>query len=40
MEEEHTKEREEKGALEGNVTLEDLHKEIVQLKAMLTKENR
>ena len=40
MEEEHTKEREERDALEGKITLEDLHKEIVELKALLAKDTR
>lgn len=40
MEDEHAKEREEQDALEGKITLEDLHQEIVQLKALLAKETR
>ncbi len=37
MEDEHTKEREEKEALEGKPTIEDLHQQILELKVLIQK---
>ena len=37
MEEEHTREREEKDALEGKPTIEDLHQQILELKVLIQK---
>ena len=37
MEEEHTKEREEREALEGKITIEDLHQQILELKTLVQK---
>ncbi len=37
MEEEHTKEREEREALEGKITIEDLHQQILELKTLIQK---
>jgi len=37
MEEEHTREREEKDALEGKPTIEDLHQQILELKTLIQK---
>ncbi|MBL4608207.1 MAG: ion transporter [Pseudomonadales bacterium] len=37
MEEEHTREREERDAREGKITIEDLHQQIRELKALIQK---
>ncbi len=37
MEEEHTKEREEREILEGKITIEDLHQQIQELKTLIQK---